>query len=332
MSFADSALAVAGAFSWAPGPRGGFAAGPCVDARGVATYSPWAMDRAARAAASAAAAAVVVGSAASAADGLGLAPDRNSETPVRNGLFGLTPYGKKQLRRGCALLETDRRCVAFWTITLPPAAMDEVHRLDCWDRFQDALRHRLVECLRRAGLVPLVLAAAELHPERSRREGRACPHLHVVFLGKINRWHCWALDRWQLDGMIRQALGRCGIQGVDCKAAGKLVGVKKSVGRYLSKYLSKGSRPLDVCGRTFQGVPRQWWFMSRPLLRLVVATTVPLPPAFVAWLHECREALSSSGALRWGQVEGLDPRAPAVFWLTWADAGDLLALWAAWQE
>lgn len=171
------------------------------------------MDRAERAKSSAAAAAAAVGSDPEGSDGLGLAPDQNSETPGRNGLSGLTPYGRKQLRRGCALLERDRRCVGFWTVTLPPAAMDEIHRLDCWDRFQDALRHRLVECLRRAGLVPQVLAAAELHPERSRREGRACPHLHVVFLAKANRWHCWALDRWQLDSIIRQALGRCGIRG-----------------------------------------------------------------------------------------------------------------------
>jgi hypothetical protein len=303
-----------------------------VDARGVVTYSPWAMARAAAGAAAAAVGSPAVGAPAEDGAVLDLAPDRNSENPVRNGVHGLTGYGKKQIRRGCALLEGDRALLAFWTITLPPDAMDEIHRLDCWDRFQDALRHRLVEVLRLAGLVPQVVGVAELHPERSEREGRACPHLHVAFVAKRNRWHCWLIDRWRLDAIIRQALGRCGIRGVDCSRAGKAVGVKKSVGRYLSKYISKGGSLPAVCGRQIQGVPRQWWFMSRPLLRRVVETTVPMPPGFLAFLHESRDALVASGALRWGQVEGLEPRAPAVFWFAWRDAGALLDLWAAWHE
>ena len=331
MSFADHALAVAGAFSWAPGAGFGMPTGPCVDARGVVTYSPWAMARSAAAGGAAAEPAPAVGSDPEGADGLGLAPDRNSENPVRNGLRGLTGFGRKQVRRGCALLEADRACLGFWTVTLPPAAMAEVQRLDCWDRFQNALRHRLVELLQRAGLPPLVVGVAELHPERSRREGRPCPHLHIAFLAKRNRWHCWALDRWRLDAAIRQALGRCGIVGVDVSAAGKLVGVRKSVGRYLSKYMTKEGPLAGVWGRTFQGMPRQWWFMSRPLLRRVVETTIPIPDGFLGWLHEHREALALSGALRCGCVDRLPPRAPAVFWIAWSDAGPLLDLWRAWQ-
>lgn len=322
--------ALAGLSGWAPGAGFGRLRGPSVDARGVTTYSPWAMARAAAAGGGDHAAAAVADPPAAEAAGLGSSPDRNSETPVRNGLLGITGYGRRQVRRGCAVLERDRPRLAFWTVTLPPDAMAQIRSLDCWDRFQSALRHRLVEMLTLAGLPPLVVGVAELHPARTAREGAPAPHLHVAFVGRRTRWNCWALDRWRLDAAIGQALGRCGIRCENLAQAGNVQAVRRSVGRYLGKYLSKGGSSLAVCGRNYQGTPRQWWFMSRALLRRVAETTVPLPSGFVAWVHESRQELSAAGVIRTGEIEGLGSGAPSVFWISWADPGGLLAAWGAW--
>lgn len=299
--------------------------GPSVDPRLVTTYSPSAMRRQEAEALEWLEAtgkdSLAVAPPAGGADHLGLSPDRNSDAApkpkARTGLKGLTPEGARSIRQATSALEETRQLVAFWTITLPDEAMAEVQRQDCWASFQDAIRRYLVRALVAAGLPPLACGVAELHPKRTAATGRPCPHLHVAFQGKRNRWEAWRLDRWRLDGIIGRAFYSSTGTRMPTIAAGNVQGVRRSLTRYLGRYLTKGSAPMTVCGAQIHGLPRQWWFWSQALRRLVIRHTVPLPYRFVRWCHAHRRGLETMGDIRHGSVDGLPPGAPACFWIRW---------------
>jgi hypothetical protein len=220
--------------------------------------------------------------------------------------------------------------VAFWTITLPEDASLLIHDLDRWAEFQARVRQELGRQLRLAGLPARFVAVAEIHPARSASANRPVPHLHVIFQGKRNRWHHWAIDRWRLDSIISAAVRTATGSPCDTRAAGNVQAVKKSVARYLSKYLVKAGCPGPVCVDGGRGLPLQWWFISAPLRQEVSQSTVRLPVPFVKWLHEHGEALAALGDLERGAVDVQTPGAPAVWWIQWSGPGAVERCWGRW--
>ena len=263
----------------------------------------------------------------------GLVIGRNSDTPsIRNGWKGITPHARRSIHRACAALEDVRSRLAFWTITLSPAQLDWIQRYDSWPAFQSAIRHRLMRALRRRGLRGLVIGVVELHPARTREEGRPCPHLHVVFVGRAHKWACWALTIADLDLVIVKALVAAQCFDLEVKACGNVQPVKKSVGAYLSHYLKKADASLGVCLGPAELCPRQWFFQSRPLLQLVRSLTVRLPLPFLVFIHDRWPELVDRGWGQWQQVEISDPRAPAVFTVLWESVAAVAAAICWWQE
>lgn len=257
--------------------------------------------------------------------------------PRRYGLNGLTANGRRRLQQGCSLLEEQRALLSFWTVTLPDAAMAEVIERDLWPRFQQTIRHRLHLALKRRGLPPLALAVAEIHPKRSGRTLQAMPHLHVLFRGRISRRHGWAFAPSELDRIIESALKACGIIAVGLKSAGNVQSIRRSVKRYLSKYVSKASHVFQAemapegLGSP-NGCPRQWWFMTRELLALVLDASGQLPPDFLAWLCD-RARPAARGQLYVVQrVPIPDPRAPSVWNVTFRSPWALFLCWEAYER
>ena len=262
----------------------------------------------------------------------GLVIGRNSDTPgIRNGWRGITDHARRSVHRACAALEDMQSRLAFWTITLSPSQLDWIERYDTWPDFQSAIRHRLMRALRRRGLRGLVVGVVELHPGRTREEGRPCPHLHLVFVGRAHRWARWALSTADLDLVIVKALMAAQCFDLEVKACGNVQPVKKSVGAYLSHYLKKADASLDLCLGPAELCPRQWFFQSRLMLQLVRSLTVRLPLPFVAFLHERWSVLAEEGWGQWQQVEITDPRAPAVFSILWESVESVLAALSWWQ-
>ena len=318
-------------------PPSGVEAGPAVDPRMVTTYSPRSSWREEDPWGPASAQLFHTRVEDFACDLPGSAPGlvigRNSDTlPVRNGWKGITPLARQSIHRACAALEDQRRRLAFWTVTLSPGQLDWLEAHDSWPAFQSAIRHRLVRALRRRGLRPLVVGVVELHPERSAKEGRPCPHLHVVFVGRQHGWGRWVLSTTDLDLIICKALVAAQCFDLGVEAAGNVQPVKRSVGAYLSHYMKKGSGPPPVCGRGFQLCPRQWFFQSRPMLGMVRALTVRLPLPFVAFCHDRWPVLVERGWGSWQQVAIPDPRAPAVYSILWESAAAVGLAIAWWQE
>jgi len=257
--------------------------------------------------------------------------------PRRYGLNGLTAQGRRRLTAGCCLLEERRRLLSFWTITLPDDVLAELLVLDAWHVFQGWIRQLLTRRLRELGAVPLVLAVAELHPERSVAAGQALPHLHVLFQGKTGPSRDWLLAPAQLDALILQALARVGVHRAELPAAGKVETIRRSVRRYLSKYVAKGTRqPVGTRDVAMLGdprlCPRQWWFMSAPLLAMIVEASRCLPAAFLAWLCDRARAPWAGAPYTVQRVPIPDPAAPSVYVVQFRSPWALWLCWEAYEK
>lgn len=254
--------------------------------------------------------------------------------PRRNGLSGLSQLGRTRLRQAGALMEEERKCCAFWTIALPGDCLRQLLQLDTWHRFQNAVRHRLVRALAREGVTPWVAGVAELHPKRSRKAGQALPHLHVLFRGRESSRRWWALSPEQTDRIVHQALGAAGVVWDGQLRGCKLEPVKFSVRRYLSKYISKPSRSggsADIFVGDPRLCPRQWFFISRPILRLILENIKELPATFAAWLID-RRAENRQGQLYHVQrLELPSERAPSVWRVTFRSPWALFRSWEAYE-
>jgi hypothetical protein len=228
--------------------------------------------------------------------------------------------------------------LSFWTITLPGWALEQLSLDDLWPTFQDRIRKELGRNLSAAGIEPQLVAVVELQPKRTRREGRPCPHLHIVFRGRHHRWAPWALDPLKLDVIIMRSLRTCGVEAPDgdddCLAqAGNVQQVKKSVRAYLACYLTRKACEVapHVGGPWENLLPRQWWFWSKPMKREVDRHCFRLHLPFLLWVHEHREALSARGMIGHRRIDIPDPRAPRTWEIDWLDCDHLAAVVSAWQ-
>jgi len=224
------------------------------------------------------------------------------QRPTRYGRQGLTNSGRKRVLAGCRLLESDRRLLSFWTVTLPDAAISALKDSDGGvPDVQEVLRAELERLLRRRGLSPEAVGVAEIQPDRLKKQGVFAPHWHVVFRGRRTCGHAWAISRHELDQIIAIALHRVTGVFIDCSAAGNVQQVRKSVAAYLGRYMKKG------ISSTAQGlldqapdqlVPKQWWLMTNPLRKALLSRTFVLEPDFLKFVDRCQSTLESLGFLR----------------------------------
>jgi hypothetical protein len=262
-------------------------------------------------------------------DPLGLSTASNMK---RHGLQGMSAAGRREVRKTCCVLEQYQGCVAFWTVTLPDEALAAIRQNDSWSLFQHRIQSELRRRLRCRGLSGELVGVVEIHPKRSKAAGTPLPHLHVCFRGKRNRWHRWALDRWELDSIICAAAATAGAGRIDARAAGNIQQVKRSVKRYLTKYLTKEQTAPDVPIGEAQLVPRQWWFRSGEALREVRRQTFAVPWRLLHFVHNHRRALEAAGLVVWRKLEQLPPEAPPCYAVDWLGPDQLAAVIARWQE
>jgi len=253
----------------------------------------------------------------------------------RYGFKGLTAKGKARLQQGSCLLEERRACCGFWTIALPDVVLAGIRDLDTWPAFQSSIRRRLARLLRQCGVTAQLVGVVEIHPKRSAEAGQALPHLHVLFRGKEHRWQQWALSPADLDLIVRWA-----IWDADVFYTGPLTGcqvepVKKSVRRYMAKYITKGVEDSQVGSMDNSDVrliPRQWHFSSREVIELIKATTKPLPSDFLCFLLDRRKANSKGQLYHAHQLEISDPRAPVIWRIAWRSPWALFLTVEAWER
>lgn len=261
----------------------------------------------------------------------GLDPRPKSAQPgTPHGFRGLTVAGRRAVRDGAALMAADPGTVVFLTVTLPPAEAEGCTR-DQLATFQSRLLFFIRRALVAAGLEPLAVLVAEVHPHRRTLAGGPVIHWHAAIRGRTAPGADWALPlaRWRrvVSQAHRAAFGhhRRDWRGCRVEAA------RRDPGRYLSKYLSKGSSDT----RRFQGtqwercIPRQWWAWTGELRGLVNGARWRPPTGFLR--HCCRwaEDLAAAGLAESGLIVVADGLTVGR-WFRWEGVESLRLALEAW--
>lgn len=305
----------------------------------------------------------------------GLVPHGNlspgPERRMRYGLGGITRQGRKAVREAAHLLEEQRRCLTFWTISPSDQALDHLLAIDGWSLFVRELRRVLCRRLKARGLPQHVIGVCEVSPDRSKEAGLPLAHLHLIYRSRKHSGRPWAMTPAEHDEMIRVALIATGLKNPDVRASSKCEQIRKSVARYLSKYLSKAGGKIDgldlssaneshapicetpplvcVAARSplmwrvnvslrawalqylTRLIPRQWWLQTEELHQLVQLLTLVLPRGFALWLVAEWPTLESSLGASLTYCEPGKGRAPPTWLVDWDGAAALAEALAIWE-
>ena len=235
---------------------------------------------------------------------VGLSLPRNSQNRSRTGLKGLTPFGAKQIRWSCQLLEDDRRHLAMWTVTLTDQDYVELSRSGNWPKFQRRVIDLLVRHLKAHGDPAAVIAVVEVGRSRLERTGRPDPHIHLITSGYGRRRPDgqWLLCPDAMDELVAKACQYAGLPSRPRPACSNLSGVRHSVSKYMSKYMTK-QMPVDVEALPEEWanlIPRQWWSQSETCKALVDGHVIKLSPAFASFVVRQQSRLEGMNLGRGG--------------------------------
>lgn len=210
-------------------------------------------------------------------ENLGLSLLANSHTRAKRGSKGITPYASKLVRNACVELEErfgkDR--ISFLTLTLPPIATDELHRvIAAWGEIVKVIHQWIRRRLVQSGLPPHIVGVTEIQSERFQRSGFLGYHLHLAFVGRQNH-RGWAIlphefrSAWQRAVEARLARPEA---VRSWRASARVERVLYSLEGYLGKYLTKGSREvkevIQKCGEEF--LVSAWHTISREVKEVVL--------------------------------------------------------------
>jgi hypothetical protein len=111
----------------------------------------------------------------------------------------------------------------------------------------------------------------EIQMKRLQHRNEYAPHLHLVFRGKRDKKSGWAVTPKQCRGEWVRCIKSVYSGDFDSSAIENLQVIRKSVSRYLSKYLSKGACSLPEANGVSPIVRlrTQWGGMSRSLSRRI---------------------------------------------------------------
>lgn len=219
---------------------------------------------------------------------LGSSQPTKTHTKLKRGSKGLTSYGAKMLRNGCFMLSRragDRNC-ALLTCTLPPMAVEiEKYISANWGEICRVFTQWVHRRLRAAGGCEWLVGCVEIQEKRMDRQGGFPLHLHLTFQAKKGKEY--SVDKSEVSRAWQRAV--CCVCPMaafyDFSCATRIEGVKKSVERYLSKYISKGITD-NVVRKIEEGfsLPSTWWYgvggFKKLIKREIIYDTGNLASAF----------------------------------------------------
>lgn len=189
----------------------------------------------------------------------------------RKKLETMTKRMALRIRNAAFLLERRRGgkdVLSFLTLTLPSLSHEGLQScITNWDKLVKRFMDWLRVTLERKNIKFEYVYCTEIQQKRLENTHEYAPHLHIIFRGRNGKKMPWAITPKQ----ARKAWKRCILSVVDeqfdCSALENLQRVRKSAGRYLSKYLSKGAKidTLHNEGVDFTPLRTQWGGMARSL-------------------------------------------------------------------
>ena len=205
----------------------------------------------------------------------------------RYGSKGITRFGKKNISCFGAILSRKYRNehLGFGTATIPRFS-------DCilraigqqWGEIVRRFFQKLRRSCKKKGREFIYYGVTEIQEKRYKSYGIPVPHLHWGYVCRDNKRSEFyftpddARRFWQQS--VTESLSRVGVtpigKHVNWRASIDTQVVKKSIGAYMSKYLSKGARCVQkMIDEGFESMlPKQWWFACMQMKKAVKKSTV----------------------------------------------------------
>jgi hypothetical protein len=221
---------------------------------------------------------------------MGLSDATNSHKPrTKRGQGGITSLGKRKVRSACALLDKSfrRRCATLGTCTIPGVTDQETEILD--DNWSEIVRQFMQEIkrqLERRGCKNLeYVLVSEIQENRYRVHKVVGLHIHFLIQGRNKPSDPWAISKEDLRRIWQRIIENFLKRPVDCSAATRVESPRKSLGKEMGKYISKGSKITSQLKRDGKGhlLPSSYWGMSRSLSQRVDQATVKLTGDDAYW-------------------------------------------------
>jgi hypothetical protein len=186
-------------------------------------------------------------------------------------LDSMTRRMARNIRNAAFLLERQpggKDVLSFLTLTLPSLSPEGIQACVAnWDalskRFFDWLRVTLT----RKGIEFQYVYCTEVQTKRLQERGEYAPHLHIIFRGRNGKKKPWAITPKQARKAWRRCIDSIVDELYDDSALENLQRVRRSAGRYLSKYLSKGAKNVTFGNEELGFTPLRthWGGMARSL-------------------------------------------------------------------
>lgn len=203
---------------------------------------------------------------------LGLSSDLILDTRSKKGLKGLTSKARRDIRCGAFRLERrrNRYRVGFGTCTLPELSDEDYLSVHSnWGVIVNRFIKWCKRGLNRACVPDHMVYVTEIQGKRHEKTGRAYLHLHFVYLCCRRTDYTWFLPASDMRVAWNRAVSAFCSERSDFDASVDCVVVKKSVARYLAKYLGKGPESIDRAVK--DGLPVEalghWWGWTAGLRR-----------------------------------------------------------------
>lgn len=194
------------------------------------------------------------------------------------GLAGITQNGRANIREGCYVLERKygNSGLMFATLTLPHRGEYLIDVCFHWSKIVHRFFEEMQRIYERKGCVFEYACVVEIQEKRWRKYEEVAPHLHYV----ANCRHkngSYIVSPTEVRECFRRVCNRFVPCDADFSACENVQKVRKSAGRYLSKYFSKGGKILADINRTLPGtLPKHWWKVSASVRKSVQKNTCTL--------------------------------------------------------
>lgn len=222
---------------------------------------------------------------------------------VRRG-NALTADAKRKIKSAAYLLDKQfgKKCVAFITLTIPGLNEQALHQVA--SRFDEITRQfcqELTRLLERKHLSKEYLCVTEIQEKRWKNRGEVAPHLHIVCQGRRNPKGEWSIKPVEIRKVWEGILSNFLEYEIDCPAATRIESIKKSVTRYLGKYMSKGGQVLKevIDAGLRDTLPPTWYRMANSLRKKVLDAIIHPSNEVKRYIMENAEELKKQGILNW---------------------------------
>ena len=197
---------------------------------------------------------------------LGLSNATNSNTRAKRGSKGISSRQRDLLCWGANSIESvyGRRNLSFLTLTLPDLSDRDFESVrENWKEIVHYCQQQIKRELKKHGITTSIAGCTELQMERAEDSGRFYPHLHLVFRGRKGVAYHWAVEPHVFRALWSASVGRFLLDPVGTwEASENVQPVRKSVGGYLAKYISKCASK-SAPDSLNQWHPSDWILVSR---------------------------------------------------------------------